>query len=299
MNYSAVCRRLLRTFNAPAVASEEVQHAVVSFVADQGARQQQHHHLADLAAELVGQRCLAAAAVAAQRRVLLRLPQLQAALPESQAVGALHAVCQYVAAAPASQRLLLPLLHATEQLLCGTSATSTGLRLAAQQAMAELLLPLLPAPGQYPLHLTAALTATDSEEYQISTGCYPDALLSMQQRCWAAALRCLQLLPRQQLEGVLQQPLVLQQLPLHAAYATAALVANGALEGRALQHPRNLLLAAPGGGSGSGSLSWKQQGLVAAFVGRAVATLPEGQQQQWLLDVLEACGVSPFALSVG
>jgi hypothetical protein len=311
MNYGTLCRRLLRAYglgaddaSTQAVAgadAAQVQQAVAAFAAAQGSRQQQQYHLADLAAELISQRSLAAAPASTQLQVLQHLPQLLAALPDAQAVSALQEVFDHVSSSlaaergrPSSQRtqqqqLLLQLLQSLEQLLASGSP-GTGLHAAAQHAVGHQVLPLMPAPGLYPLSLAAVLTEAaegeaDAEERPAQ------ALLSPQQRCWAAALRCLKRLPAEPLTAVLQQPGLEQQLPTHAAYAAAALVAAGALDARALQHPRNLLLLA--GTSPSNQVGWEQQqGMIALFTGRAVATLPVGQQQQWLLDTLDACKVS-------
>lgn len=272
MNYGTLCRRLQRTSGADA----GVQAAVVGFAAAQGSRQQQQYHLADFAADLLAEPALAAAPRPAQQQALEQLPQLLAGLPEAQAASALDSVCRGVCSTAAggdSTRLahLLLLLQSAAQLV---ESGAPALQLAAQQAVAEVLLPALPTPGRYPLqlHLLLRLAADPAE------------LLSPGQRCWAAALRCLQLLPQQQLEALLQNAQLLRQLPLHAAAATAALAAAGAVDARALQHPRNLLLA------GSG-LRPRQQRAVASLVGAALAALPAERQQQWLLEVLDACKV--------
>ena len=307
MNYGTLCRRLLRAYgpgaddaSTKAVAgadAAQVQQAVAAFAAAQGSRQQQQYHLADLAAELISQRSLAAAPASTQLQVLQHLPQLLAALPDAQAVSALQEVFDHVSSSlaaergrPSSQRtqqqqLLLQLLQSLEQLLASGSP-GTGLHAAAQQAVGQQVLPLMPAPGLYPLSLSAVITGAAEDEEQ-----HARALLSPQQRCWAAGLRCLKRLQAEQLTVVLQQAGLEQQLPTHAAYAAAALVVAGAVDGRALQHPRNLLLLA--GTRPSSQVGWEQQqGMIALFTGRAVATLPAGQQQQWLLDTLDACKVS-------
>jgi hypothetical protein len=305
MNYGTLCRRLLRTYgpgldgaSTQAVAgaeAAEVQQAVAAFVAAQGSRQQQQYHLADLAAELISQRGLAMAPAPTQLWLLQLMPQLLAALPDAQAVSALQEVFDHASSSMASGRggpssqqsrqLLLRLLLSLEQLLASGSP-GTGLHAAAQQAVGQQVLPLMPAPGLYPLSLSAVITGAAEDEEQ-----HARALLSPQQRCWAAGLRCLKRLQAEQLTVVLQQAGLEQQLPTHAAYAAAALVVAGAVDGRALQHPRNLLLLA--GTRPSSQVGWEQQqGMIALFTGRAVATLPAGQQQQWLLDTLDACKVS-------
>lgn len=280
MNYGALCRRLLRTFDGEAAVAD----AVVAFVAAQGSRQQQQYQLADMAAELLGP---PGPGCASSATVLAHLPQLLAALPEAQAVGLLQDVCQCVsggAAAGSRQQSasLLQLLGSMQQLLVasGSSAISPALQQAAQQALAEMLLPALPPPGRYPLPLAAmapaaAMADGAADQHQ---------LLSLQQRCWVAALRCLARLPLPQLESLMQQPELLHSLPLHAAYAAATLVAAGTMHARALQHPRNLLLSA-------GALPPQRQALVASCVGRAVAALPAEKQQQWLLEALDASKV--------
>ena len=323
MNYGTLCRRLLRAYEsgpdgAAAQAGggaevAQVQQAVAAFVAAQGSRQQQQYHLADLAGELISQRSLAVAPASSQLQLLQHLPQLLAALPDAQAVSALQEVFDHVSSSQAAvrggassqreqQQLLL--LQSLEQLLASGSP-GTGLHAAAQQAVGQQMLLLMPTPGMYPLSLAAVLptaAAAAAAEEGVDAEEQPSrALLSPQQRCWAAALRCLRRLPPEQLTAALQHPGLEQQLPAHAAYATAALVAAGALDSRALQHPRNLLLLA--GTSPSRQVSWEQQqGMIALCTGRAVATLPASLQKQWLLDTLEACKVrrpGMQALSVG
>ena len=266
LNYGTLCRRLLRSHSGNA----ELYAAVAAFAAAQGSRQQQPYHLADFAAELLSQGSQQTAPEWQQQPLLAHLPQLLAALPEAQAAMALDGLCLQVAVpvAAAQQAQILTLLCSIEQLL--SSGTSPALQQAAQQVLVSALLPALPQPNHYPLVLAPEAIAS--------------APLSLQQRCWAAGLRCLRLLPVAQLEAALQQPALLQQLPLHAAAAAAALVACSKLGASVLQHPRNLLLSSGGQG--------QQLGLVATLIGRAVGSLPASQQQQWLLDVLDACKVS-------
>lgn len=275
MNYSSLCRRLLRTHSSAA----EVEEAAEAFVAAQSARQQQQYHLSDLTAELLAEHSLAAAPPAALRHRLHHLPQLLAALPEAQAVAALQAACQHVCSAAASSEprqwaQLLPLLGSLERLLSASSSANPPLQQAAQLLLAEAVLPALPVPGPFPLQPGLLLTVTEEQ--------LPS--LSVRQQCWAAALRCLQRLPREQLESALRQPALLQHLPMHAAAAAAALVAAGTLDAAALQHPRNLLLA----GSRMGE---SQRNAVALAIGGATASLPTEQQEQWLLSALDACKV--------
>ncbi len=266
LNYGILCRRLLRSHSSDA----ELYAAVAAFAAAQGSRQQQQYHLADFAAELLSQGSQEPAPAWQLQALLDHVPQLLAALPEAQAAAALGTLCLQAAAPDASgqQARLPPLLSALEPLLEGSS--SPALQQAAQQALVTVLVPALPQPSRYPL---ASATEADA--------CAP---MSAQQRCWAAAVRCLQLLPAVHLELALQQPALLRQLPLHAAAAASAMVAGGKLDARALQHPRNLLLSTGSPG--------QPLGLAALLVGRAVGTLPPAQQQQWLLDVLDACKVS-------
>lgn len=305
LNYGSLCRRLLRAHAAAASeagdASQQaaaVETAVVAFTAAQGSRQQQQYHLAELAAELLAPRHLAAAVHAMQLSLLQHLPRLLAALPEAQAADALRGVCQHVsqqaaaaaAGGPGSSGqpwgTLLQLMGSLDLLLDGSSATapSPSLQAAAQQALLATLLALLPSPGLYPLALLARQPGTGSDKQQ-----QEQRLLSPQQRCWSAALSCLQQLPAKRLEGVLADPTLLRQLPMHAAYAAAALVAAGTLDARSLQHPRNLLLA------GSSLPAWQQR-RIAAFVGRAVGSLPAERQQQWTLDALDAVKVCASAV---
>jgi hypothetical protein len=287
LNYGSLCRRLMRTHGgggASSAAGHEVEDAVVAFAAAQGSRQVQQYQLADIVTELLSEHRVDSAPPSSLRCLLQHLPLLLAALPEAQAVSSLQAVCRHIATTSPGQDLLLPLLSATRRLLTSGSCTSPAVLQAAQHLVGECLLPALPDPGLYPLHLGAALAA----DAAASTGQGSLLqLLSKPQRCWVAALGCLQQLPEQQASALLQQPFLVRHHPLHAAYATASLVAAGCLEVAALQHPRNLLLTSSGGGV----LSPQQQGLVAAFVSRAVATLPAQQQKQWLLDVLDACKV--------
>jgi hypothetical protein len=263
LNYGTLCRRLLRSHSGNA----ELFAAAAAFAAAQGSRQQQQYHLADFAAELLSQGSQEAAPAWQLQPVLAHLPRLLAALPEAQAVAALDSLCLQGATPDAAgeQSRLLPLLRAMEPLMEGSS--NPALQQAAQQALTSMLLPALPRPSHYPVDVGLEAEAS--------------APLSHKQRCWLAALRCLRLLPVAQLEAALQQPALLQQLPLHAAAAAAVLVANGKLEARALQHPRNLLLSSSG--------RPQQLGQAALLVGRSVGSLPAAQQQQWLLDVLDAC----------
>ena len=272
LNYGTLCRRLLRSHSGDA----ELHSAVGAFTAAQGSRQQQQYHLADFVAELLSHSSCEAAPEWQLQSLLTHLPQLLAALPEAQAVTALDTLCQRAAAPDASgqQALLQALLHALEPLLAGSC--TPAVQQAAQQTVVSVLLPALPQPSRYPLSPTRAAD---------------DAQLSPQQRCWAAALRCMQQLPAAQLEPALQQPALVQQLPLHAAAVAAALVALGTLDARALQQPRNLLL--------SGSSQQQPLKLAAVLVGRAVGSLPAGQQVQWLLDVLDACKVRRGADACG
>ncbi|KAI3425383.1 hypothetical protein D9Q98_009147 [Chlorella vulgaris] len=285
LNYGSLCRRLMRTHGgggASSAAGHEVEDAVVAFAAAQGSRQVQQYQLADIVTELLSEHRVDSAPPSSLRCLLQHLPLLLAALPEAQAVSSLQAVCRHIATTSPAQDLLLPLLSATRRLLTSGSCTSPAVLQAAQHLVGECLLPALPDPGLYPLHHGAALAA----DAAASTGQGSLLqLLSKPQRCWVAALGCLQQLPEQQASALLQQPFLVRHHPLHAAYATTSLVAAGCLEVAALQHPRNLLLTSSGGGV----LSPQQQGLVAAFVSRAVATLPAQQQKQWLLDVLDAC----------
>ena len=265
LNYATLCRRLLRSHSGDA----ELYAAVAAFAAAQGSRQQQQYHLADFAAELLSQGSQQTAPEWQLQPLLAHLPQLLASLPEAQAVTALEALCLQAATADAARRhtLLIALLRSVETLLAGS--TSPALQQAAQQAVVGVLLPALPTPSRYPLALAPEADASRP--------------LSPRQCCWAAALRCLRLLPVPELAAALQQPALLEQLPLHAAAAAAALVSGGTLDARTLQHPRNLLLR----GAGQG----QQLGLAALLVGRAVGTLPAAQQQQWLLDILDASKV--------
>ena len=276
MNYSTLCRRLLRSHPG----ERAVADAVAAFAAAQASQQQQQYHLAALAAELLVPRSLAAAPPAGQCQLLRCMPQLLAALPEAQAAALLGDVCRHACAGAGCSderaALLLALLLALRQLLAGESGASLTLQQAAQRALTEQLLPALPPPSFYPMDL-AALAGEEASEQ----------LLSPQQQCWAAALRCLALLPDAAREQLVSQP-ALQAQPLHAAFATAALVAAGALSPRALQHPRNLLL---GGGGGGATLPPPQQALAALLVGRAVATLAAEEQPRALLEALDACKV--------
>ena len=265
LNYGTLCRRLLRSHSSDA----ELHAAVGTFAAAQGSRQQQQYHLADFVAELFSHSSRESAPEWQLQPLLTHLSQLLAALPEAQAVAALYTLCQRTAAPDTSgqQALLQPLLRALEPVLAGSCAPAV--QQAAQQALVSVLLPALPQPSRYPL--STVLTADAA------------APLSPHQRCWSAAVQCLQLLPTAQLESALQQPALQQQLPIHAAVAATALVAGGTMDARALQHPRNLLLR----GAGQG----QPLGLAALLVARAVGTLPPAQQQQWLLDTLDACKV--------
>lgn len=266
LNYGTLCRRLLRSHSGDA----ELYAGVAAFAAAQGSRQQQQYHLADFAAELLSQGSQQAAPEWQLQPLLAHLPQLLASLPEAQAVTALEALCLQAATVDAARRhtLHIALLRGIEPLLAGS--TSSALQQAAQQAVIGVLLPALPTPSRYPLALDREADASRP--------------LSTRQRCWAASIRCLRLLPVAQLEAALQQPALLHQLPFHAAAAAAALVTCGKLGASALQHPRNLLLSSGGQG--------QPLGLVATLIGRAVGSLPASQQQQWLLDVLDACKVS-------
>ena len=267
--------RVLRSCRE-APGGADVEAGLAALVAAHGS--QQALQLSQLAGDLLRPASLAAAAPRTQLVLLARLPKLLAALPEVEAAGVLPVLVQHISQQPSGRhrrRLLLRLLEALAVLLAGGGAGSE-VRGAAQGAVAELLLQprVMPAPGRY-----APLLAMHAEQGEAAAAPVP-----LQQRCWAAALRCLQLLPEAQREDLLRNP---RLPPAHAAYAAGSLVASGTLDGRALQHPRNLVVqgaAAGRGGSGGG-------GMAAVYVGRAVACLPGAQQQQWLLDLLEACKV--------
>jgi hypothetical protein len=282
LNYGSVCRRALREHGGLAsTASVHVEQAVVRFAAVQGSRQQQQYHLADLVAELLSPSSLEAASTSVQQALLIQLSGLLATLPETHAAAVLGATCRHVSAMGVGNQLQLPLMEALEQLLGSKAPGSPILQQAALHAFTDQLFPQLPTPGMYPLRFSAMLhpVAAGEEQSQRSP-------LSARQRVWAAALRCLQLVPREHLSAFLQSQL--RHAPVQATFATAALVTSGSLDVGALQHPRNLLLAVD---LGAGGLTWQQQGFVAAFISRAVATLPAMAQQQWLLDTLDACKV--------
>lgn len=278
LNYSSVCRRALREHGGlAATASVQVEQAAVRFAAMQGSRRQQEHHLADLTAHLLSPSGLAASSLPLQEALLAQLPSLLASLPETQAVAVLGDACLHVVTSAGGHQLQLPLMQAMERLLAGGDVDRPILQQAALQLLTDQLFTQLPAPGMYPLRLSALLHPVPSAEQAPRP-------LSSRQRLWAAALRCLRLVPQERLFTFLQSQL--HHVPLQAAFATATLVASGSLQAEALQHPRNLLLVAGGGG-----LSWQQQGFIAVFLGRAVATQPANQQQKWLLDALDACKV--------
>lgn len=96
-----------------------------------------------------------------------------------------------------------------------------------------------------------------------------------------------------QLEDLLVEGPLCASLPLRASFLAAALVARGTLSPRALQGPRNLLL--------NGVLAGRpaEEDAVAIFLGRAVAGMPSApqQQQQWLMEVLEAAKVGSVAVA--
>ncbi len=96
-----------------------------------------------------------------------------------------------------------------------------------------------------------------------------------------------------QLEALLVSPTLCSSHPLPATFLAASLVARGTLGLRALQGPRNLLL----NGSLAGQ-AWEEEA-AALFLGRAVASLPlPQQQQQWLLEVLDATKVGLAAVHI-
>lgn len=281
--------RLLRSHGS-APGGEAVEQALVALSAAHGSQQQTG--LASLVPELLSSRALQAASGATQLFLLQHLPQLLSALPDAEAARLLAQVAKFVGhkAADRGMRhqrtLLLQLLRSLAALLGadggGSSAAGDALQGAAAAVLADLLLQprLMPLPGPHiQLHTVAALaTATDDSRDAEQPTCLAD-------RCWAAALRCLRQLPPAQRDALLQRPAL---LPTAAAFAAAALVAAGAADARQLQHPRNLLLqgASP---AGAHHPSKAHQALAALLLGRAVAALPPGTQQQWLLEVLEAC----------
>ncbi|KAL4447386.1 hypothetical protein ABPG75_004605 [Micractinium tetrahymenae] len=290
MPHGSLGLRLLRSFGS-AAGGEEVKQALVALAAAHGIQQQTG--LASLVPELLPTRAFLAASGASQLCLLRHLPQVLAALPDAEAARLLLQVAGVVSspASAAAERhhqrmLLLQLLRSLAALLSAdasaTGGTTAGSALqgAAAGVLEGLLLQprLMPTPGPY-----AQLQAAAAER-AASNGSAAVQLASLADLCWAAALHCLQQLPPAQRDTLLQHPVL---PPATAALAAAALVAAGVADARTLQHPRNLVLQ--GGSPAGGRLATGQQDLAALHLGRAVATLAPGVQQQWLLEVLEAC----------
>lgn len=304
MSYGLLCNRLHRSFTGAAGAAE-VEQSLAAFAAAHGGQQQ--YQLGPYVAELLSRHGLESAEGSTQLQLLRLLPQLLLALPETEAARLLPVAVQHVSTTRRGSKehrrqLLLQLLQALAGVLAtgsvGGPSGPSAIQTAAAGAVEDvLLLPgLMPPPGQYPLQLGAIADAAAAGAGREQLARLP----ALQQRCWASALRCLQLLPAPQRDALLQHSAL---LPSHAAYAAACLVASGQVDSRALQHPRNLVLQgcsrSDSSSSGSAQGHHAEHGqeqddmvAVALHVGRAVATLAGGQQQQWLLDVLDACKAS-------
>lgn len=295
--------RLLRTHGS-AAEGEGVRQALVALSAAHGS--QHHTGLASLVPELLSGRAFQAASGATQLCLLRRLPQLLAALPDAEAARALAQVARMVSGTDYAgnercyrqRKALLQLLLSLATLLGsvgsagGGSAADGALQGAAASTLEALLLQprVMPLPGAYAQLLAVAAGATGGDGIRVGT--QPSSLAD---RCWAAALRCLQQLLPAQRDALLRHPAL---PPAAAAFAAAALVAAGVADARLLQHPRNLLLQGDFP-CGTHSSSTAQQALAALHLGRGVARLPPGAQQQWLLEVLDACKVGPAGLVAG
>lgn len=299
LSYSALCRKLLRAYggSAPcgAAAAAGVWQACIALAAVHGARTPAYQLADFIASDLLPPARLEAMPGAARTVVLRLLAPLLAALPEAQAAAALEAACGVCCPDLGSGKSMVGGCELATALLDGlravlgdpgsnpaASAVGPAVRQAAQRCLDSVVLPRLPPPEVLPVCLAALAEASKSGGGEELGGL--QRLLAPEQRCWAAALRCLACLPQvQALQLVLQRQ---QQRPLQLASAAALLVAAGAADARALQAARNLALE--GGGNAVAAASGEAAEAAALLVGRAAASLPLSQQQQWLSDMLDA-----------
>eukprot|EP00887_Chlorella_sp_A99_P002269 scaffold10.g2269.t1 len=316
LSWAALCRKLLRTFGADLHADAAgLCEACVALASVHGSKSPAFQLADFIATDLLAPARLAALTGRARLAALRSLAPLLAALPEAPAVAALRAACQQspdlsgssaAAGAATAARgtealaLLEGLLHLVapmpEGSSDGRSASSPALREAAQRCLTAVLLLKLPPAPALPVSLAALAEAATAED-----GGHRMRLLGPEQRCWAAALACLAELPEPRWQQLPPASTVADGRgegacpPVHLAYASALLVAAGAADAGALQQARNLLLGGGAGVVGSTRDSSRPPqhvlSLLALLVGRGVAALPLGQQQQWLGDALDATQV--------
>ncbi|GAB4813990.1 hypothetical protein N2152v2_001036 [Parachlorella kessleri] len=307
LNFSTLCRRALRSHPGDVA----VELGCISLAAAHG--QVQSNQLADLNSELLTGSRFQQLNPHAQHAVLRSLPRLLRPLPDSQAAAALQALgalCPGTCSSDSNSASALAdgahlpwvaaLLEGLLGVLAGRSGSTQQQQQQQQQAqqaaavpppaiavlrqvqqlLSETLLFCLPPPSTLPIGLTQQAVGIEAEQGQT-----PAAAQGLD--CWERVVQCFAAaFPADKLEDLLCFSFY-SSLPLHTTFLAAVLVARGAVNPRALQRARNLLI--------NGELKSQpgQEDEVAVLLGRAAASLPSGAaQQQWLQDGLDASASS-------
>ena len=320
MDWSAACRRFLRAHPS----SVAVKEACVALAAAHAAASPSLQ-LYDFVSDDVLLQCLHVVGENAntwqhhgQIAALEAVPQLLCAVPDAEAVSMLRMLCD---ACPTTtggggsvkrrdddddecseregrecsewQAALLQSLaliaEQKEPRLADVVSTT------AWECAVHIVLPKLAIPNTWPLSLTLPPLSSSFSASSFSQKTVRDD--DAAERSWWALLRCLFASPPDFLPTQCQNSDNFKKLPLHWAWIACAAVANGALDLRALQQPRNLLLTGGNGSIDNAVVMWISR----AFASFTAATTTTTVQQQWLIELLaaaEKCAAPGAALTL-
>ncbi|KAL4520911.1 hypothetical protein Ndes2526B_g00093 [Nannochloris sp. 'desiccata'] len=302
MDWSAACRRLLRTHQGSAA----VQKAVVVLFSTHASVSQALHMYEFIIEDIFGQPGFTAWQSEAQHAVLEELERLLAAVPDAEATSMIRMLCSEKICPDAFQgtdsgdntnRQLIEWQAALLQGLAATAASTQvkdGLGQTAWECAVHVVLPKLPTPTTWPLSLRLSSLHHYIQKEGSSCG-KPSSIASLNLlKPWKFVLECALTAPSAALDTLCSQEInatTFAKNPVHWTWLCAALVANTGVDLRGLQQPRNYIIQ---GGSGSGSgdnySNKYDDDVVLLLVVRALmacnATI--AQKQQWIVDVLHA-----------
>lgn len=313
MDWSAACRRLLRTHQGSAA----VQKAVLMLFSTHASVSQVLHMYEFISEDIFGQPGFTAWQPEAQHAVLEGLDRLLAAVPDAEATSVIRMACSGKICPDAFQSTtsngscIRQPVEWQASLLQGLAATAAekkvkdGIGQTAWECAMHAVLPKLPTPTTWPLGLKLPALHHYIQKDASNKNKKPSSTANLQfviMKPWVFLLECALTAPSAVLERLCSEEInstTFAKNPVHWTWLCAALVANNGVDLRGLQQPRNYIIK--GGGKSSGGdddgnknndkINNDNEDVVVLLVARALvaclnATL--AQKQQWIMDVLHA-----------
>ncbi len=309
MDWSAACRRLLRTHPGSAA----VQKAVVLLFSAHASVTPALQMYGFVSEDIFGTPGFTAWQPEAQHAILKELSRLLAALPDAEATSVLRMLCSEKVCPDnsSSSTITKEAVEWQAALLQGLASTSakenkeenkdqgsgrSSLGQTAWECAVHAVLPKLPTPTTWPVSLKLAKLHHYIQKENTN--------LNLEMKPWAFLLETALTAPSSALDKLCSLEIdsaTFAKNPVHWTWLCAALVSNNGVDLRGLQQPRNYIL----GSEGDKEKSSKEcDDVVLLLVARAVASCPTAtvsQKQQWIMDVLHAaekCTASEAAVKL-